>query len=89
MDTSSEHPLDRAARIVGTAQELARLLGVSKGAVSQWKLPGRRTPPEYCPTIERLTAGAVRCEELCDAVEWSVLRSPVPCEGGQQLVLLP
>lgn len=88
MDTSSEHPLDRASRIVGTAQALARHLGVTKGALSQWKRPGRRTPPEYCPTIERLTGGSVRCEELCSEVEWGVLRSTVSAPGGQ-LALLP
>lgn len=86
MDKSSVHPLDRAAQIFGTAKGLAIELGVSKGAFSQWKRDGRRTPPEYCPTIERLTG--VRCEELCPGVEWGVLRGPPRKERGQ-LALLP
>lgn len=86
MDQSSVHPLDQAARIYGSAQGLAAELGVSKGAFSQWKLDGRRTPPEHCPTIERLTG--IRCEVLCPEVEWWVLRGTAPCERGQ-LELLP
>ncbi|WP_312993352.1 transcriptional regulator [Achromobacter animicus] len=86
MDTSSIHPLDRAAQIYGSAQGLATELGVSKGALHQWKLDGRRTPPEHCPTIERLTG--VRCEELCPDVEWWVLRRPNAGDRGQ-LDLLP
>ncbi|WP_088147050.1 MULTISPECIES: transcriptional regulator [Achromobacter] len=86
MDKSSDHPLDQAARLYGSAQGLAAELGVSKGAFSQWKLDGRGTPAKHCPTIERLTG--IRCEELCPEVEWWVLRGTTPGEGGQ-LELLP
>lgn len=67
-------PVDRAVEIVGTQVLLAAALGVSKSAVGQWKEEGRRVPAEHCPVIERLTAGAVRCEELRPDIEWSVLR---------------
>jgi DNA-binding transcriptional regulator YdaS (Cro superfamily) len=67
-------PLDRAAEILGSQTALAALLGVSKGAVSQWKDEGRRVPAEYCPLIERATGGRVRCEELRPDVAWDVLR---------------
>jgi len=73
----TEHPLDKAARVVGSATALARLLGVTKGAVGQWKEKGRRVPPEHCPTIERATrerGDPVTCEELCPGVDWAVLR---------------
>jgi len=33
-----------------------------------------KVPADYCPTIERVTGGAVRCEDLRPDVEWSVLR---------------
>lgn len=69
-----EHPLERAARVVGSQVALAAALGVTKAAVGQWKDPGRRVPAEHCPQIERLTAGAVRCEELRPDVQWGVLR---------------
>lgn len=51
--------------------------GISKGAVSQWKQPDRQVPSEYCPTIERLTDGDVRCEDLRPDVDWAYLRKSV------------
>lgn len=76
MDTATEHPIDRVLQILGTTLEgLGRELGVSKGAVSQWKLPGRVTPADHCPRIERLTGGMVRCEELNPKVDWAYLRT--------------
>lgn len=69
-----EHPIDRAGKVVGSLAELGRRLGVTRGAINHWKLPGRHTPPEHCPRIERMTG--VRCEELNPEVDWSVLRVP-------------
>lgn len=79
-----EHPIDRAARALGTQVALAKVLVVSKGAVNQWKEEGRRVPAEHCPIIERETRRAaaekgdpslvVMCEELRDDVAWYVLR---------------
>lgn len=79
-----QHPIDRAAAIVGSQKALADSLGVTKAAVGQWKDPGRRVPAEHCPAIERLTEGKVRCEELRADVEWEVLRlqsAPTPTEA--------
>ncbi len=70
-----DHPIDRAAKIVGSQTALAVALGVTKAAVGQWKDEGRRVPAEHCPAIERLTGGAVRCEELRPDVAWDVLRT--------------
>lgn len=69
-----DHPVERAAKIVGSQTALAGHLGVTKAAVGQWKEEGRRVPAEHCPSIERLTAGAVRCEDLRPDVAWDVLR---------------
>jgi DNA-binding transcriptional regulator YdaS (Cro superfamily) len=69
-----QHPIDHAAEILGSQTALAEHLGVSKGAVSQWKDADRRVPAEYCPLIERATEGKVRCEELRPDVAWDVLR---------------
>jgi DNA-binding transcriptional regulator YdaS (Cro superfamily) len=60
MDTSS--PIARAASIVGSATELARRLGVTKAAVSQWKRLG--VPLAHCLAIERATNGAVTRRDL-------------------------
>lgn len=59
-----KHPIDRASQIVGSATALAALLGVSKGAVFQWKLDGRMTPARHCVVIERATGGKVTRREL-------------------------
>jgi DNA-binding transcriptional regulator YdaS (Cro superfamily) len=68
------HPIDEAAEIVGSQEALGHELGVSKSAVNQWKLPGRKVPADKCPAIERLTAGKVRCEKLRPDVDWAYLR---------------
>ena len=68
--------LKRAIEHVGGAASLARSLGVSIPAVYAWSSGQRRISADYCPAIERLTGGAVRCEELRPDVDWAVLRSP-------------
>lgn len=71
----NRHPVEIAADIAGSQNALAVALGVSKGAVSQWKEQGRQVPAEHCPLIEKITGGVVRCEHLRPDIEWSVLRS--------------
>lgn len=70
-----EEAFEKAIAQIGSMQLLADHLGITKGAVSQWKLDGRRIPAEHCPLIERLTAGFVRCEDLRPDVDWAYLRS--------------
>jgi len=59
-----ENPVEQASAIVGSATKLARVLGVTKSAVHQWKLPGRKVPIEKCLAIERATGGRVTRGEL-------------------------
>ena len=58
-----------------TQAALGEMLGVSQGAVGQWRLEGRRVPAEHCPTIERITNRQVTCEELRPDVDWAYLRA--------------
>lgn len=58
-----------------TQSALGEMLGVSQGAIGQWKLDGRRIPAEHCPTIERITNRQVTCEELRPDIDWAYLRS--------------
>jgi len=53
---------------------LARHLGVTKGVVYQWR-EREIVPPEYCPQIEKLMLGEVKCEELNDKIDWAFVRS--------------
>lgn len=78
-----QHPIDKAAGILGSQVALATLLGVTKAAVGQWRDPDRRVPAEHCPAIERATEGAVRCEELRPDIDWAVLRKQVTATAEQ------
>jgi DNA-binding transcriptional regulator YdaS (Cro superfamily) len=73
--------LQRAIDHAGGQTQLARLLGIRQSLVSMWKTRGR-VPAEYCPRIERATAGQVRCEDLRPDVEWAYLR----CGHGASVV---
>lgn len=76
MKSTDPHPLSLAASIVGTQQRLCDLIGVKKGALSQWKLPGRNVPAEKCGSIERATGGRVDCETLRPDLDWGIYRTP-------------
>lgn len=58
------HPIDVAAAKIGSQAALAELLGVSKGAVNQWKDRERKVPLEHCAAIEAITAGDVTRRDL-------------------------
>lgn len=68
------HPLQLAIDVAGSMTALATHLGITKAAVHQWGLPGRRVPAEYCPLIEKLTDGALICETIRPDVAWHVVR---------------
>lgn len=69
----TSHPLEIAAQYFGSEAALARAIGVARGALNQWKKPGREVPAKYAPKIEALTG--VRCELLCPSVNWSLVRA--------------
>lgn len=85
---SELHPVERAAKVIGSQAAMALALGVSRAAVSQWMFTDRRVPAEHCPAIERLTrerGDVVRCEELRPDIPWGVLReqaTPEPAGEG-------
>ena len=57
-----QHPLDRAAKLLGGRAMLAHKLGVRASALGNWK--DRGAPVERCVSIERATAGAVTRKDL-------------------------
>jgi len=67
--------LTKAVEIVGGAKQMADKLGVSYPSVWAWLNSTRKLPAEHCPSIEKLTNGQVRCEDLRCDVDWSVLRT--------------
>jgi len=86
MDTSLEHPIDKASRVIGSAAALARILGITRGAVAQYKEPGRKVKAEHCPIIERETAARgekVACEELRPDIDWAYLRGTASREDAK------
>lgn len=58
----SDSALDRAIRAVGSGRDLAKVLGVSPMAVSQWKKRG--IPVERVLAVVRATDGVVQAHEL-------------------------
>jgi DNA-binding transcriptional regulator YdaS (Cro superfamily) len=48
-------PLERAIAVAGSESALAREIGVTSQAVSQWK----RVPAERCPAVSRATGIAL------------------------------
>lgn len=59
------HPIDQAANFLNTSLEgLGAILGVTKGAVSQWKSEGREVPVVHCVVIEQKTDGFVTRKQL-------------------------
>lgn len=69
--------------------ELARKLGVTGGAISQWVNGLCAVPAERCPAIEAATGGLVRCEDLRPDVQWSVLRgseAPAPVNTARPAI---
>lgn len=65
--------VEAAAKILGSQAELAKLLNVTRGAVSQWK--SSVVPAKHCPVIEQRTG--ILCERLNPRVDWSVTRQSV------------
>lgn len=61
-------PFDRAVEIVGSKAKLARAIGVTPQAISQWN--PSLLPLEACTAIELATEGRVRCEALRPDTEW-------------------
>lgn len=59
-------PLERASQHFGSQAALARALGVTPMAVSQWKKRG--IPPWQAVAIEQLTGGEINRRELCPAM---------------------
>ncbi len=58
--------LERASKHFGSQAALARALGVTPMAVSQWKKRG--IPPWQAVAIEQLSEGQINRRELCPAM---------------------
>lgn len=68
-----EKAIDRAIGQFKSLSEMARQLDVTYQAIQDWR-NRNYVPAEHCPSIERLTGGKVRCEELNGRVDWTYLR---------------
>lgn len=66
--------LEKAIDTFGSQSELAKQIGVAPQVVNNW-LRRKNVPAEHCPSIEKATGGAVRCEELRPDVDWAYLRN--------------
>lgn len=67
--------INKAIELLGGLNSLAAALGRTPQQVSNWRMRDQ-VPAVYCPDIERVTKGAVTCEELRPDINWAVLRRP-------------
>lgn len=77
--------LNRAIEILGGLSAAAAKLGVRNyQTIQQWRRG--RVPVMHCASIERITDGAVTCEELRPdlAMQWKYLRRIGECTAGMQ-----
>lgn len=58
----------------GLAAIIAREMGIPAVLISLWARGVRSVPAERCIEIEKITSGAVTCEELRPDVDWAYLR---------------
>lgn len=65
--------LEKTIKKAGSIKALADVLGVTKGAVWQWQLPGRRVPVEHCLGIVKHFGDTVTCQELRPDLDWSLV----------------
>lgn len=72
--STETNPIRAAVDALGGAAAAAEKLDCSVQAVYLWISGKRKFPAEMCPLVERLTDGAVRCEQLRPEIEWAVLR---------------
>jgi DNA-binding transcriptional regulator YdaS (Cro superfamily) len=72
--TPQTKALRRAVVICGSQVALAKAVGrgLAQSNVSMW-FTRENIPAEHCPTIERVTRGLVKCEQLRPDVEWAVI----------------
>jgi len=75
-----DNPIDLAVAEFDSLSDMSRRLTKERGQdvsyqlIQDWRKKGR-VPAPYCPLIEKLTNGKVRCEQLNDEVDWAYLRS--------------
>jgi DNA-binding transcriptional regulator YdaS (Cro superfamily) len=67
--------IKKAIALTGNVSKLAAALGVTPQAVCFWRDGLRVIRADLCPRIERMTDGAVRCEDLRPDVDWAYLRA--------------
>jgi DNA-binding transcriptional regulator YdaS (Cro superfamily) len=56
--------LDRAVAITGSQKDLAKAIGASQGAVTNWVLLKHPVPLKYLSAIEKATGGLVTAAHL-------------------------
>jgi DNA-binding transcriptional regulator YdaS (Cro superfamily) len=55
----------------GAQTDLARAIGCPSQLIWQWARGVRPIPEDRCPSLEKATLGAVRCEDMRPDVPWA------------------
>jgi DNA-binding transcriptional regulator YdaS (Cro superfamily) len=72
--------LNRAIEAATGVSELARRIGVTQSAVSNWRARGAPVPVDHCATIEKAVGGAVTRRDLRPDDWWKVWPELVTAE---------
>lgn len=73
-DRYSVTSIERAIKVIGGAEKLARKLEVSYQAVLNWKNGFAVPNPLNCVRIEKITSGVVKREDILPDYPWNELR---------------
>lgn len=80
--------LKQAIEAAGGVSAIAAHFGISLVSVYEWIKRGY-VPAEKCPEIEKFSSGVVRCEQLNNRVNWSILRSTAAPRQSRKTTVTP
>ena len=72
MDKSNK--LTEAIDLLGGRPAFCAALDISPQRLWNWIKREQTLPAEYCPTVERLTEGKIRCEDFWPDTDWEYMR---------------
>ena len=67
--------ITRAIEHFGSQEKLAKALGVSQGAVSQYATGQKRPSAEVAIRLEEITQGHFKADDLRPDINWDVIRN--------------
>jgi len=67
--------ITRAIEHFGSQEKLAKALGVSQGAISQYAKGSKRPSAEVAIRLEEITCGQVSADDVRPDINWDIIRN--------------